>query len=482
MSTRDQFPIAARRGWLARFDRLIAADVDTLIELLADELAKPAEEAIASELLPLRAAIAWHRRRLASLLAPQGIHGGPWWLPGQRHAVVRVPLGRVGIIATWNYPLQILGIQLIQAIAAGNAVVVKPSEHAPRCQHRLLELAVAAGLPPGRLEVLPATREAGADMVASERLDHLLFTGSTTVGREIAMAAGARLLPTTLELSGRDSAIVLADADPRLTARVLWQAVAINGGQTCMAPRRILVERPAMRGLLDSLAPLVASARPRRLVSAAAASHASDLAEQALADGGRTPSGIFEPAEGAWMRPVAITHADPETPLVAGDHFGPAVAVVEVKSFEEALEIHGGIDQHLATSVFTAEPRRLAGLLPRLQAATVTVNDCLLPTAHPAVSIAGRRRSGWGTSRGEAGLLALTRTVTLSNTARRWRVPPETPSPTVIRGLRWLASRGAAGATAPARPARDSVTTASNSTSVQDGPTDLQEATCTDEG
>ncbi|MGA1056952.1 MAG: aldehyde dehydrogenase family protein [Phycisphaerales bacterium] len=453
--------IEARRRWLDRFDRLIAADAANLIEIVCAELGKPDHEVVAAELLPLRAAIRWHRRMLPGLLRATPVEGRPWWLLGQRHWEVRVPLGRVAIIATWNYPLQLLGIQLVQAIAAGNRVVVKPSERSPRSQRRLLELAVAAGLPDGSLSWVEASREAGRVLLETERFDHVVFTGSTRVGGEIAAAAARSLTPTTLELSGRDSAFVLADADPQLAARVLWQAVEMNGGQTCMAPRRILVERSAMPGFLAALAPLASAARPRRLIDEASASRVWSVVAESLAAGGRTLSGAVEPPRGAWMRPVAVVHADPRSPLVEGDHFGPAVAVVEVASIEEALEIHERVDQHLATSVFTRRPRSISPWFSRLRASTVTINDCLLPTAHPAVSIGGHRRSGWGVSRGRAGMLAMTRTVTCSTTSLRLRVPPEAPAPTPLRWLRRLASRGGLGVKVPdlapfPEPARES--------------------------
>ena len=184
------------------------------------------------------------------------MRGGAWWSIGQRHQVERVPLGRIGIIATWNYPVQLLGVQLVQALAAGNRVVVKPSERTPRTQALLLDLARRAGLPEGTLDVLPATRDAGAAMLQHAEMDHLVFAGSTAVGRRIAEAAARRLLPSTLELSGRDTAFVLADADPALAARTIWSAVTMNAGQTCMAPRRVLVDSRVYERFLAALARL----------------------------------------------------------------------------------------------------------------------------------------------------------------------------------------------------------------------------------
>jgi acyl-CoA reductase-like NAD-dependent aldehyde dehydrogenase len=452
MTSRDCLPLSDRLRWIERFDRLVGGAADRFVELIGEEIAKPPVETVAAEILPLRAACRWHRRHARRLLAPRRVGGAPWWLPGVRSRVERQPLGSVAIVATWNYPLQLLGIQLLQAVAAGNRVVVKPSERAPRTHALLLSLAQQAGLPEGWLRSTEPTREAGRMLLERERFDHLIFTGSTAVGFEIAAMAARSLTPTTLELSGRDSAIVLGDADPRLAARCLWLAATMNAGQTCMAPRRILVERRVLRRFLDELAPLAAAARPRRLIDASAAALCHHLAADAIACGGRSVSGVCEAPQGAALRPLAIAECPPEAALFAGDHFGPVVAVTPVDCFSHALELHGRIEQHLAVSVFTAKPSAVASRLPELRASTVLVNDCLTPTAHPAVSIGGHGLSGWGASRGREGLLALTRPVHLARTSGWWRVPPEIPGPAVARLLRRVAGRGGIPSTA-ARPA-----------------------------
>jgi aldehyde dehydrogenase (NAD+) len=322
------------------------------------------------------------------------------------------------VIATWNYPVQLLGIQIVQALAAGNRVVVKPSERSPRTQELLLSLAHEAGLPDGYLEWTDASRDAGSRMLRERKLDHLVFTGSTAVGREIARWAVDSLTPTTLELSGRDSAFVLADTDPVLAARSIWSAATVNGGQTCMAPRRALVDRSVYSQFVFALAALAASAKPRRLIDESAARRVFDLACDACAQGGRSLSGVLEPPTGDTLTPLAIVDCPEDASLVDGDHFGPALAVVQVDSADHAIEIHRRCDQHLATSVFTRSRAAARDITGRIGATTVTVNDCLVPTGHPGSSISGRGLSGWGESRGVAGLLALTRPVHVSSTPR----------------------------------------------------------------
>jgi acyl-CoA reductase-like NAD-dependent aldehyde dehydrogenase len=433
-----EWPLRQRLAWLARFGRAVRDAQDELCELAMAEIGKPRHEALAADLLPLLASVDWHRREAASLLAPRRLAGGPIWLLSTRVEVRREPLGRVAIIATWNYPIQLLGIQLVQALVAGNSVVVKPSERSPRTQRRLLGLAEAAGLPEGVLEVRPADRAEGERLVR-ETLDHLVFTGSTAVGRQIARAAAERLLPTTLELSGRDSAIVRTDADLALAARSVARAFTLNSGQTCMAPRRVLVERDAYAGFLAAITPLVAGAKPLGLVDEAAAAATHAAAVDALERGGRSVSGSLEPPKGRFLLPVAIADATPAGPLWDGDHFGPALAIAPVDDLDEAIELHRRNGQALATAVYTRSPRSVAARAGEFRSSVVTVNDAFLPTAHPAASLGGLGPSGWGVSRGAAGLLAMTREVTLTRTGRLFRLDSGDPAtPSAIAGLRRL--------------------------------------------
>ncbi len=437
--------LGQRLAWIDRFSALIVDRTDDLLEAMQVEVGKPAHEGLTNDIMPLLAACRWLRRNLRSLLRPRRLRGAPIWMPGQRVEHARAPLGRVAIVATWNYPVQLLGIQLLQAIAAGNRVVVKPSERSPRTHGLLLDIARDAGLSDRDLSWTSSDRSAGQALLIGERFDHIVFTGSTAVGRAIAELAAESLTPTTLELSGRDSAFVLDDADVELAARTLWNAVTVNAGQTCIAPRRILVEGRAYRAFAAALAPLAAAARPRRLIDAEAAGRCWTLLRGAVAAGGRSASGVIEAPEGAVLRPHAVLDCPVDADLVAGDHFGPAVAVLPVDDLTDALRVHRGCDQHLATSVFTRSRRRAEELRLVLGSTNVIVNDALLPAAHPAVSVGGRGESGWGLSRGVSGLLAMTRPVYCSRTS--WlRTPIDPPSAKVLvamrRMIRWLYGGG----------------------------------------
>ena len=443
---------SARRSWVRRFGRLLAADVDTLAELTGQELGKPAWETVAAELLPTIASCRWHARKARRILADRRLRHRPWWLLGQSSICRRVPLGRVGIIATWNYPIQLLGVQLVQAVMGGNRVVVKPSERAPRTQTRLLELARHAGLDEHELDVHPADREAGAALLEEAELDHVVFTGSTTVGRHVAIACAERLIPSTMELSGCDSAVVLEDADPVLAARAAWAGLLMNHGQTCMAPRRILVHESIATAFGAAIVPLAAGAPLRRLADRAAAVRQRHLIADAVDRGARLASLVDDPRDDDVVRAQILLDCPVDAEAFSADHFGPLVVTTTWRTREELIELHRRGGKHLATSVFTRDPREADDLVESLGGGIITVNDTIVPFAHPASTLAPFGDSGWGASQGIEGLLAMTRPVVVSRTGRI-RIPPGEPDERAKGMLRRLVDFQGRGVKPP--PTRD---------------------------
>lgn len=471
--------MSARLAWCKRWRALVCRNADTLVALARAETHKPEHEALAADVMSLLAACKWHERYAASILRDRRLLGRPIWMLGQSHIQHRAPLGSVAIIATWNYPIQLVGVQVLQALLTGNRVTVKPSERSPQTQGYLLKLARLAGASEELLAWTDASREAGPVLLSSQRFDHVVFTGSTAVGRQVAAWAAQSLTPTTLELSGQDSALVLHDADPVLAARTIWQAATMNSGQTCMSPRRAIVSAPVYNAFLDALSSLAAGAKPVQLIDASAAEHCRSLIRGAIKSGARSLSGTDEwsafkrhgPAttcgptidrtalesrstkgdntaresratEGnaAFIVPAAIVDCDPSLALVEGAHFGPILAVVPARDDEHALAIHDGLEQNLAVSVFTRDTRRATALAPRLRASIVTINDAVLPSGHPAGALVGRGPSGWGASRGIDGLLAMTRPVCISRTHPRFRIPAQPPDAPTLQMLRRLSN------------------------------------------
>lgn len=443
------WPIDRRLRWAADFRQALAHATDHLLAAVRHELGRPDHETFTAEIMPLLAACRWHERRARNILRPRRLPGRAWWQLAEHHTVLRQPLGNVAIIATWNYPIQLLGIQLLQAIVAGNRVTIKPSERTPITQQLLLEIARHAGATPEILNWTEPTREAGVTLLIENNFDRVIFTGSTAVGRQIAQTLARTLTPSDLELSGSDSAIVLQNADTQLAANAIWDAVTINAGQTCMAPRRVIVHQSIYKPFCDALAPLAAAAQPRRIIDAAAANHAYTLASDAIKHGARSLSGIAEPPtthpinNTTTLRPLAIADCPRSAHLLTAEHFAPVVAIIPATSTEDALAIHALAPSTLATSIYTRNTRLARNIAPQLGSAVVTINDTLRPTAHPAASIAGRKNSGWGITRGREGLLKLTQPVFLSTTSARSPLRPPTgpPSPKLYNTLKSIVLR-----------------------------------------
>jgi len=402
-------PLRRRLDAVRRLRHLLADRADDLCAAVAADVGKSAEETLAADLLPLAAACRFLERRAAAVLRPRRVSRWlrPLWLWGQSDTVHRRPRGVVGVIGTWNYPLFLGGVQMAQALVAGNAVAWKPSELSAAGGELLHRLFVDAGFPPDAVRRLPATREAGPELAEAD-VDHVVFTGSADVGRRLARRLGERLVSSTLELSGCDALFVLDDADVALAARAAWSGALLNRGQTCLAVRRAVVQRPVYDAFCAALAAQTGDAAPRRLALPSQAEQAERLVRAALEQGGRLLTPPPAAAAGAWP-PTVVADARPDMALCREASFAPLLAVLPCDGDADAL---AAADERcpyaLGASVFTRRPARAEALAARLRAGAVAVNDVIAPAAHPATPFGGRGDSGWGSTQGEEGLLEMT--------------------------------------------------------------------------
>lgn len=404
----SQLPIRRRLLPVRVFRHLLASECDALCAATARDLGKPAEETLACELLPLADACRFLERQAACLLRPRRVPGQlrPLWLWGQRDTVHRRPRGVVGIIGTWNYPLFLNGTQIVQALTAGNAVVWKPSEVAPASAAVLHALLLRAGFPAELCPMLEATREAGQALTDAV-LDHLVFTGSAATGRAIARKLGERLISSTLELSGCDAQFVLEDADVPLAARAAWFGITLNRGQTCLAVRRVFVQRSVYAAFCTALREWALQASPVALALPAQTQLVERLVRGALADGARLL--IDAPArEGELCMPRVVLDARPEMALCREASFAPVAAVLPFDTLDDALRREALCPYALGASIFTGKEPRALRLAAALRAGMVAINDVIVSTAHPATPFGGRGDSGWGVTQGAEGLLEMT--------------------------------------------------------------------------
>jgi acyl-CoA reductase-like NAD-dependent aldehyde dehydrogenase len=331
----------------------------------------------------------------------------PLWMFGQSDTVHRRPRGVVGIIGTWNYPIILNGVQMIQALTAGNGVVWKPSEVAPASARALFGLLEKAGFPDNLLRILPATREAGPHLLEAD-IDHLIFTGSAAVGRQIATRLGQRLVSSTLELSGCDPMFVLADADLDLAAAAAWFGATLNRGQTCIAVRRAYVARPLYADMTRKLCEWVEAVRPVRLALPSQARQAERLVADAVDRGARTLAPPPDVRHDADFPPTVLADVTPEMAVFREASFAPLLTLIPYDDLNEALRTDAQCPYGLGASVFTRDPGQVPALASRLRGGMVTVNDVIAPTAHPASPFGGVRDSGWGVTQGAEGLLEMT--------------------------------------------------------------------------
>lgn len=397
-------PIRKLRYLLSRDARELALTVTTDVE-------RPADEVLASDVLPSADAMKFLERRAESILRPKSLSffDRPIWLFGGSEKVHRAPWGVVGSIGTWNYPIFLNVITMAQALVAGNAVVWKPSELAVTSARKITELFKEAGFPKDLLLTLPATREAGPALLEGD-IDHLVFTGSEAAGKRIAVRLAERLIPSTLELSGCDAMIVLADADIELAARAAWMATTLNRGQTCMATRRIMVERPAYAAMIDALRKHAPEHRPMPLAMYGQVQQAERLVADALAKGagilsGENPVALNDPPR---FTPIVLTDAKPEMAICQEASFSPISTVMPFDGIEDGYSKWNASTFQLSASIFTSDIKKVDAWLSRITVTTIVVNDTIMPSAHPSVAFGGRKSAGWGVTRGIEGLLAMT--------------------------------------------------------------------------
>ena len=302
-------------------------------------------------------------------------------------------------------------VPIVQAITAGNAVLWKPSELAERSSTVIARLLAESGLPPDLVQRLPATREAGPQLAEAD-IDYVHFTGSEPVGRALAQRLGARLVPSSLELSGCDACIVRPDANLSLAAKSAWYGVTLNAGQTCLATRRIFVPRALAAEFAALMRPLVEASRPATLATPGQHSAADLAVAEAVALD--LPLLQSPPGEPGTFRPTLILDAPPTLAVCREALFAPLAAVLSYADDADLLAQLQLSPFGLGAAVFTADPAGAARLVAALPAGHVSINDVIVPTAHPATPFGGRSASGWGVTQGAEGLLELTLPQTVS--------------------------------------------------------------------
>jgi acyl-CoA reductase-like NAD-dependent aldehyde dehydrogenase len=330
--------------------------------------------------------------------------------------VHRLPLGPVVAITPWNYPIQMVGKKAAQALRAGNTVVVKPSPYTPLATLKFVEV-LQKVLPPGVLSAVTGGADLGPWLSEHLLTRKISFTGSTGVGKMVAMSAISDLKRVTLELGGNDAAIVLEDADPEIIARGIFDRAFLNCGQTCAAIKRVYVPERLHDQVVEALAARAQEAvvgdgmDPRSeygpVNNLAQLQLVADLVEDALRSGAKAAAGgKASVGDGYFYRPTILSNVEDGTRIVDEEQFGPALPVVAYRDLDDAVRRANSGVYGLGASVWTSDPIRGREVASRLEAGTVWVNTHAVTT--PEQPFAGAKWSGVGVENGRWGLYEFT--------------------------------------------------------------------------
>jgi acyl-CoA reductase-like NAD-dependent aldehyde dehydrogenase len=407
-----EIPVGERAVYLQRVLRILVQRKEEVVDTILSETGKPRTEALATEVLLACDALQFYAKRARHILADRTppLH----LFKTKKLRIVHRPLGVVGIITPWNFPFLMPLNPCIQALVAGNTVVLKPSEVTPFSAMLLAELLEAAGLPEGVFNLVLGDGEAGAALV-SAGVDKVTFTGSVPTGRRVAEACGRQLVPCTLELGGKDPMIVCEDADLTRAARGAVYGAFANAGQVCTSTERVYVvdevalaftqrvveETARLRQGGEGDFEVGAMIRPEQL--AIVESHVDDAVARGarvLTGGRRNP----ECGEGFFYEPTVLVDVTHDMRVMREETFGPVLPIMRVRNVDEALRLANASEYGLNANVWTKNRQRGLEIARGVESGCVVINGCMITYGVTESPFGGVKQSGVGRVNGELGL------------------------------------------------------------------------------
>jgi acyl-CoA reductase-like NAD-dependent aldehyde dehydrogenase len=397
------------------------ASRDVLANAVVAESGKPRVEALFADLFVALDTAQYFAKSGAKLLRSERVPHHSIAGKAKSGRLIYEPVGVIGIISSWNYPLAIPLSQIIPAVAAGNAVVCKTSDFTPQCGALIEKLFLDAGFPKNLVTIVQGGGEVGQALIDAGP-DKIMFTGSVATGRLIAEACAKKLIPSVLELGGNDAMIVLADANLEVAASAAVWGSYTNCGQVCLSVERLFVEEAVEKRFValciektkklrlgpgcdpaSDVGPLIRPEHVQRM---------SDLIDHAVARGARVLcGGKPRPDLGTnFFEPTVVAGVNSTMRLFQEETFGPILAVQAVKDSEEAVARANDSTFALAASVWTSDAKRGQAIAARLHAGAVMVNDAISYFGIAEAPHGGSGASGWGRTHGKAGLSEMVQT------------------------------------------------------------------------
>ena len=418
---------AAQPGWnalgfegrgrvLLRMQKWLTDHADEVIRTIVSETGKTYEDAQLAEIMYGAAAFGFWAKESETYLADQKVKTAAVLLKGKKLIERYKPLGLIGVIGPWNYPLTNSFGDCIPALAAGNAVILKPSEITPLTSLKLLEGLRECGLPEDVLQVATGRGATGAALV--DEVDMIMFTGSTATGKKVMKQAADTLTPVSLELGGKDPMVVLSDADVERAANHAVYYSMFNGGQTCISVERVYVEAPVYDDFVGRVVEKTRAIRNERSTGPGTADMGSmtfppqvDIVERhvqdARAKGARVLVGGHKGHEGEggyWYEPTVLVDVDHTMECMTEETFGPTLPIMKVADTEEAIRLANDSPYGLGASVFSKDVARGEAVARRIEAGAVCVNEALLNYSALELPMGGAKASGLGSRHGAGGI------------------------------------------------------------------------------
>jgi aldehyde dehydrogenase (NAD+) len=406
----SQRSFTARAEELTAFRKALAAHADQLAELLRRENGKPELEALVEVMMAL-GHVQHAAARAEAAMAPRRVSAG--LLANFRATISYHPLGVVGVIGPWNYPLFTPMGSIAYALAAGNAVVWKPSELTPLVAVKVAEIAARTFALPDLLQVVTGAGATGAAL-ARAAVDKIAFTGSAATGRRVMTAAAERLTPVLLELGGKDPMIVAEDADVAQAAEACVYGALTNAGQACISVERVYVADAIHDRFVDEVVRQVRELKVGgddghlgAMTSPAQVAIVKDHLEDAIARGAKVRTGGPDAIAGNFVQPTVLTDVDHHMKVMRDETFGPVIPIRRVASLDEAVQLANDTPYGLGSSVFGGKSaRRIAAML---RAGMTSINSVMGFAGIPSLPFGGIGDSGFGRIHGDEGIREFTR-------------------------------------------------------------------------
>jgi acyl-CoA reductase-like NAD-dependent aldehyde dehydrogenase len=416
---------AAQPGWqelgfdgrakvFMRAQKWVLDNADRIIDVVCSETGKTYEDAQLAEISYGANAFGFWAKKAPEYLADERVHSSNLFVLGKKLITRYAPLGVVGVIGPWNFPLTNSFGDCIPALAAGNAVVLKPSEVTPLTSLLMLEMMRDCGMPDNVFQVATGAGETGAALI--DEVDYVMFTGSTKTGKKVMERAAKTLTPVGLELGGKDPMIVLADADVDRAANAATYYSMNNGGQVCISTERVYVEEPIYDKFVSKVTENVG--RLRQGVSTGPASTdvgavifppQIDIIDAHVKDAVKKGAKVLtggKPAEGAgrFYEPTVLVDVDHTMDCMTEETFGPTLPIMKVGSPEEAVKLANESPYGLAASVFTKDVVKGEAIARQVEAGVCCVNDAQINYAALELPMGGWKASGLGSRHGPGGI------------------------------------------------------------------------------